>query len=301
MYGRTTFLKIGTVAVQGTNAGGATVTFTDTGSVSPSGAVPGANTTGGPGTYGNLPQVGFIPYLIQVEDECSAFDFQTWDWVGRALRLLDIATPQAVEQEFWMGLYSTNTLTGPMYDSASPSLNAFLQQSGTPSSGGGSIAAQDLTGVTHANRSTPANLPTVTRGIQILEDYLANTGNGGQGMLHVAPETSPNLLGARRVGPLLLSVMDNIIVPGAGYPTSGATGPSGNADATPVAGTAWIYATDLVSVRLDTPVVTPSTAAEALDRGSMGDPNTIRVRAQRFAAATWDGARLAAVQVQLSS
>ena len=301
VYGRTTFLKIATVNVQGTNAGGATVTYTDTGSVSPSGAIPGANTTGGPGSYGNLPQVGFIPYLIQVEDECSAFDFQVRDYVGRALRLLDNATPAAVETEFWSGIYSQNTLTGPMYDSAGPSLNAFLTQSGTPANGGSTLAAQDLTGSV-ANRSTSAaNLPSVTRGIQILEDYLANTGLGGQGMLHVAPETSPNLLGARRVGPLLLSVMDNIIVPGAGYPTSGATGPIGNTYATPIAGSAWIYATDLVSVRLDKPVVYPTTAAEAIDRGSMGDPNTIRVRAQRFAAATWDNARLAAVQVQLSS
>ena len=125
-------------------------------------------------------------------------------------------------------------------------------------------------------------------------------------MLHVAPETSPNLLGARRVGALLLSVMDNIIVPGTGYPTGNAagtiaTGPIGNANAAPGSGNAWIFATDLVGVRLSAPVVTTETYAESIDRGNFGDPNMVRIRAQRFAAATFDGFRLACCRVQLST
>jgi hypothetical protein len=119
--------------------------------------------------------------------------------------------------------------------------------------------------------------------------------------LHVAPETSPNLLGARRLGALLLSVMDNIIVPGSGYPTTGSTGPIGNANANPGAGNAWIFATDLTSVRLDPPMIYPATLAEALDRGTAGEPNTIRFRAQRFAAITFDLNRLAACRVALAS
>jgi hypothetical protein len=95
--------------------------------------------------------------------------------------------------------------------------------------------------------------------------------------------------------------MDNIIVPGSGYPTSGATGPIGNANATPTAGTAWMFATDLVSVRLDEPFVTPPVFAEALDRSEAGAPNQVTIRAQRYAAATWDQNRLAAVRVTLST
>jgi hypothetical protein len=290
VYGRTHSSTVHFLASTATNS------YLDDGTATPSGVtVPVSNTTGGPGTYTNLAQVGFVPFLIQVEDTCSAFNWQVRDWTGRALRLLDNATPNAIEREFWSGAFAQNTLTGPMYDATGPAggLNAFLTQSGTPSSGGGTLAASDLT--------PGGGPPTITRGIQILEDYLANTGFGGQGVLHVAPETSPNLLGARRVGSLLLSVMDNIIVPGSGYPTSGATGPIGNANATPTAGTAWMFATDLVSVRLDEPFVTPPVFAEALDRSEAGAPNQVTIRAQRYAAATWDQNRLAAVRVTLST
>lgn len=270
-----------------------TVTFVDNGSLTP-GAThpPTTDGTGGPGYYLNLPQVAFIPFLVQAEDSCSAFGWEARDFVGRALRLLDNATPAAVEREFWLGNFAQTIYSSLPADVQAIGANAFLTQSGTPSSGGSALVPQDL---------TPASPPSITRGIQILEDYLANTGFGGQGMLHLAPETSPNLLGARRVGALLLSVMDNIIVPGSGYPTSGATGPAGNANANPGAGFAWIFATDLVSVRLDEPFVTPTSWAEALDRGAGGEPNKIRIRAQRFGAATFDGARLAACRVALTT
>ena len=240
----------------------------------------------------NLPLVAFIPFVIEATDQCSAFGWSERDYVGRALRLLDNATPAAIEREFWAGAYS-QAIAGTIPPDL-PGANAFLQQSGTPTSGGTTLVPVDL---------TPPIVPSISRGIQILEDYLANTGFGGQGMLHVAPETSPNLLGARRVGALLLSVVDNIIVPGSGYPTSGATGPAGNANADPGAGNQWIYATDLVSVRLDEPEIFPQTLAEALDRGngSSTTPNTIRIRAQRFGAVTFDGARLAACRVSLAT
>ena len=243
----------------------------------------------GSGTYTNLPLVGYVPFLIQVEDSCSTWGWSERDFTGRALRLLDNATPNAVEREFWTGAFARNTNTGPIVGT-----NAFLQQSNNPANGGTGLAAVDL---------TPGTVPSVTRGIQILEDYLANTGFGGQGMLHVAPETSPNLLGARRVGSLLLSVMDNIIVPGSGYPTSGATGPAGASNATPPSGQQWIFATDLVSVRLDLPNVFPSVFAEAVERGNLiaTTPNLVRIRAQRFAAVSFDLNRLAACRVTLAT
>jgi len=263
--------------------------FTDTGAAAPTLA----------GQSENLPQVGFIPFLIQVQDTASAFGWEVRDYVGRAMRLLDNATPNALERELWTGTFAQNTETGPMYQSDFPGgLNAFFQQTGTIADGGSALAAVDLTPGSSGGGGTPCS---ITRGIQILEDYLANTGFGGQGMLHVAPETSPNLLGARRVGSLLLSVMDNIIVPGSGYPTSGSTGPIGNSSASPGAGNAWIYATDLVSVRLDDPMFWPSTMAEATDRGNFASPNTVRIRAQRAGAATWDQSRLAGCRVALST
>ena len=274
----------------GTVSGGSTTTYVDNANGTPGAVAPTLDSTAGPGSYTNLAQVLYIPFLIQVEDSCSTWGWEARDFTGRALRLLDAATPNAIEREFWSGAFAQNTLTGPFNGS-----NAFLTQSSNSANGGTGLAAQDL---------TPGTPPSITRGIQILEDYIANTGFGGQGMLHVAPESSPNLLGARRVGSLLLSVMDNIVVPGSGYPTSGNTGPAGNANVNPGTGYAWIFASDLLSVRLGKPNVWPSTMAEATDRGSFataGTPNLVRIRAQRFAAATFDTTRLAACRVTLST
>jgi hypothetical protein len=219
-----------------------------------------------------------------VEDSASAFGWSERDYKARALRLLDNATPNAIESELWNGTQAV--------ESNWP--NNFLTNHGTNAGpGGASVPFVDL---------TPAGgAPSITRGLAILEDYLANTtatgtnpagiyaGIGAQGMIHCMPQTAPSLLGARRVGNLLLSIMDNIILPASGY--SGLDANVGTASAT----TSVMYATDVPMVLLDEPFVYPSTYAAALDRST----NTVRFRAQRFAACAWDNLRHAAVRVTL--
>lgn len=243
--------------------------FTDTGSTSPGSPVPSSNTTGGPGSYGNLGIVQYVPVLAEVEDECTSFGWEAHDYIGRARRLLDNAVPKALEHEFEQGLMAQAQ----------------------------SLPNNYLTNTSSVTDLTPgAGPPSVQRGQQILEDALAGCGFGGQGMLHVQPQTAPSLLNARRVtsgqgDQLLLSVLDNIIVPGVGY--SGI----GPGNATPAAGTAWIYATDLVATRLGEVMVTPDTVAEAIDRAT----NHIVFRAQRVMAASFDAACHFAVRVTLES
>ncbi len=242
-------------------------TYTDIGSPAPGAVPPSSNTTGGPSAYTNQPIVTHVPTLVVVEDSCSSFGFEERDFKGRALRLLDNATPQAAEREFWTG--------------------ALAQAKGYPNNYLTSAATQDI---------TPGTVPSVTRGLQILQDALQQCGFGGQGMIHVQAQTAPNLLSVRRVGNLLLDVFDNIVVPGVGYP---GTGPGGT---TPPAGTAWMYATDLVLFRQEEEgTVFPDSFAEALDRGQAGQPNTIRFRAERFTAAYFDGACQFACKVTLAT
>ena len=249
-------------------------TFTDTGAAVPGSTVPATNTTGGPGVYGNLPIISCLPWVVLVEDSCSSFGFEARDYIGRATRLLDNATPNAIESEWWTGALTQAAATGNNYLT-----NLATVSNVTP-------------GSTTQTDGTPC---TIARGIQILEDALYSSGFGGQGMIHTMPQTAPNFLGARRVGPQLLTVMDNIVVPGSGYP---GTGPGG---IVPPAGVAWIYATDVVTVRLDKPQVFPDNFQEALDRGFSQQPNRITFRAERFVAATADFARHFAVQVTLST
>jgi hypothetical protein len=218
--------------------------------------------------------VTFYPFIVIAEDVCSSFGFEEHDFKGRATRSVTLAEKVQIEKEFWTGLYAT----------AGSYPNNFLANASDP-------AFVDL---------TPGTSPSVARGQQILEDYLQQCGFGGQGMIHTQAQTAPNLLSARLVdGPRpntqqLLSVLGNIIVPGSGYPGSG---PS---NAAPASGKAWMFATDMVSIRLDPDEkikVFPDTFAEALDRRE----NLIRFRAEKYAAASWDGICHAGVEVTLAT
>ena len=243
-------------------------TFTDTGAASAGAAPPSSNTTGGPGAYTNLPIVTAIPFLVVVEDSCSSFGFEARDFKGRALRLLENATPRQLEYEWWTG--------------------AIAQAKGYPNRYLADSGVTDLT--------PGGGPPSVTRGQQILQDALQQSGFGGQGMLHVQAQTTPNMLAVRRVGPLMYDLFDNLVVPGVGYP---GTGP---ANATPATGTAWMFATDLVMVRTeDEGTVFPDSFNEALDRGQAGQPNTIRFRAMKFAVAYADMSAQFACRVTLAT
>ncbi|HWF25168.1 MAG TPA: hypothetical protein VG275_06965 [Solirubrobacteraceae bacterium] len=243
--------------------------YLDTGTPAPGAAPPVTNTTGGVGPYGNLPIVTCIPWLMVAEDSCTSFGFEERDFRGRALRLLENATPQAIEREFWTG--------------------ALAQAAGWPNN--------YLTNAASYTDLTPAGTPpSVARGQQILQDAIASTGFGGQGMIHCQPQTAPNLLNARRLGNLLLDIFDNLIVPGVGYPgTASGVG-------TPAAGTAVMFATDLVMTRTEGEgTVFPDSYAEALDRGQAGQPNRITFRAEKFGMAYFDAAVHFACRVTLAT
>lgn len=262
--------SIGLLATVGPFAHNQAATYTDASATAVGAAPPSTNTTGGPGSYGNLPIVNYQPFLVVVEDSCSTWGFEERDFKGRALRLLENATPKALEAEFWSGTLAT----------AKSYPNNFLTNSSAPN-------FVDL---------TPGSVPSIARGQQILQDYLASTGFGGQGMIHCQPQTAPSLLNARRVGNLLLDVFDNIIVPGVGYP--GTTTTIG----TPSNTTAVMFATSMVSTRVEAEgTVFPDTFAEALDWGQSGQPNTIRFRAMKNVAAYWDGDIQAGVRVNLAT
>lgn len=246
---------------------GASFAFTDTGEPEEAGKEPSAtNTTGGPGSYTNLPLVTAVPYLIIVSDQCSTFGFEKRDFKGRALRLLGNAQHAAIEKEFWTG--------------------ALAQKAGWPNN----YLANEETAV----ELEKGREPSVNRGLQILQDYIANTGFGGQGMIHCQPQTATNLTIVRRVGSLMLDMFDNIVVPGAGYPGTGIAGKA------PKAGNAFMFATGLVAARVEEDgTVFPDTFAEALDWGQGGFPNTIRFRAEKYAVAYWDGFIQACIEVKL--
>jgi hypothetical protein len=225
-----------------------------------------------PFTPANEAIVECDPFAIVTHYTCSPFGFQAIDYKGRAQRQNDLATPAAIELEFWDGAIAR----------AAGAPNLYLTKAG---------AATIL-------NPTLGTAVTIQNGLSLLQDGLRQ-GLGGQGMIHCVPGASPSLLNVRRVGKYMLDEFDNIVVPGVGY--SG-NGPIGAASATPPAGEAWMFATDLVMTRIQpTARVFPDTMSEALDRGQDSNPNTVTFRAERLAMAYFDGFRLFAVLVNLPS
>jgi hypothetical protein len=213
------------------------------------------------GTYTAPSEVEQNPFVVTAFDRCTALSSFSRDYVGRATRLIDAATPKAVEKEFWSGaLAIARGWTNQLY----------LTKTGL---------AQDL---------TPGVVPSLNRAIGILEQALADCGYGGLGMIHSRRETAPNFTGARRDGNLLRTISDNIFVPGVGYP---GTGPIGNANATPPAGTTWLFATGITTYRETDPDLFPNwptgstVPSWAIDRTT----NTITVPVARTALIYWDG------------
>lgn len=229
---------------------------------------PTSNTTGGKGKYTNLSNVAYFPFLIMAEDYCSTFGFEARDFKGRAERLLKNGEPKAIEAEFWSGALAK----------AKEWPNQYLTKKAE-------------TGWTPVNLTPEAGAPSILRGLQILQDALAECGFGGRGMIHLQRQTATNLLTVVESDPHFQSndgrmydLFGNIIVPGVGY-----NGEVGFEETKASSGKAWICATDLVSVRVeDEPTVVTEAFSEMTDWGQAGEPNTIRLRAQEFAAAYFD-------------
>ncbi|ONH55456.1 hypothetical protein CcI49_28445 [Frankia sp. CcI49] len=266
--------------VYGRVAGGpwghlATVTglsWADTGSASAGAAPPTSDTTG---TYSYTAPgvVEWTPYSISAYDRCTLMASSGRDFVGRATRLLEGATPKAVEREFWDGTRARTTGLG----------NRYLTKNGAST----------------VVNPTPGTSVSFKRGLNLLEQALADSGFGAPGMIHCRPEALDDTAQLfRREGFRIYTSRNTLIVPGVGY--SG-RGPEGDANEVPAAGKTWMFATGLAEYR-ETPVAMDSgwTAGgqpppSAIDRSI----NQVTAWARRTAIASWDCQVHAAVYIDL--
>ncbi len=211
------------------------------------------------------------PFLLRAADSCSTFGFERRDFKGRAERLLENAQYKAIEKECWSGALAK----------AKGFPNQWLDEESR--SGLGSRKPHPRT----------ADAPSISRGLQILQDALAECGFGGQGMIHLQRQTATNLLTVIESDPhftanngVMYDLFGNIIVPGVGY-----NGAVGFEETAAGAGKAWMCATDLVSCRVEpTPTAVARTFSEMTDWGQGGEPNTVRFWAQKLAAVSLDAA-----------
>ncbi|MCK9901278.1 hypothetical protein [Glutamicibacter sp. V16R2B1] len=268
VYGRTSGGPWGLLAT----VSAPTVSWTDTGSASVGAAPPTADTSG---TYSYTAPgvVEWMPYSVSAYDRCTLMTASGRDFVGRATRLLEAATPKAVEREFWDGTRARTAGLG----------NRYLTKQGA---------------ATVVN-PTPGTAVSFTRGLLLLEQALADSGFGAPGMVHCRPEALDDTAQLfRRTGNLILTSRDTIVVPGVGY--SG-RGPAGDSNEVPAAGKTWMFATGLVEYR-----ETPAAMDPGWTSGGQPSPNAIdrninmvTAWARKTALASWDGQAHYAVLVDL--
>lgn len=217
----------------------------------------------------NAGAVRFQPYVIEAEDDCSAIGSLDGGFEDRAERLLNVVTWKRVAREFWSGDLTVAAGTG----------NRYL----TDGLGAGGTGA---TAILSGTLATPVAV-SARLGIALMEDYLGSTAAGGLGMMHttrsVVSKDDPNVANT-----MFTNIGTPIALDG-GYP---GTGPTGAPAITTYQ--RWLFGTDPVEVLLGDPFLIDR--ADSVDRSV----NTVRVIAQRYAAATCNFTRHAAVLIDLT-
>lgn len=227
----------------------------------------------------NLDTVDFVPYGVWAGFKCSTFGFEATDYQGRARRLLLAAESQQIEAELWSGDIAQENPDWP---------NRWFTD-------GSAVTVTD-------GPTSPSDA------LACLEQALAECGFGPRSMIHATPQIVTRWWDAvpgalrRDANRIYTQTRDTIVVPGVGYDGSGP-------DGTPAAeGSVWAYATTVVTVLRGEIGVVPESydaaVTEARNRSFAQaiDPsdNTLEVRAERIAAATWDGCCLFAAEIDAS-
>jgi hypothetical protein len=210
-------------------------------------------------------EIQVTPYIVEGIDERSTFgtphDPQLLEGRQYARRQLLACQSKQIERELWTGKLTTGALTG----------NAHL---------------------TDANVTLPegSRMLGYLTALAVLEQAINDGTCGQQGMIHARSDLISlwNAGGAlRRVGNLILTIHDSIVVPGSGYDGSAPVQPDNEVDPNEStrlrsADGSWAYATTVVDVRLGA-FFNAEHVAERLDKTN----NLLTTHERRFAAATW--------------
>lgn len=228
-----------------------------------------------PGTLGavdNPTMVEAEPFTVWAASKCSPQP-RDFDYQGRARRQLAAIESYEIANELWTGSLTQASATSD----GDPWPNPYFAQP----------AADVLTA--SGGEVTPMG---AIQGLACLEQALGDYLHGQRGMIHCTRQTAihwDQLGMLRREGPVVLTLLDTIVVPDAGYDGSG---PDGSAAADEQI---WAYGTGMVGVRLGPVVTVPGNDAEATNRST----NTITYRAERDAAAWFDECALVAAAVAI--
>ena len=193
------------------------------------------------------------PFYVWASDEASSFGYQARDWQGRARRQLEATQSFGIAREMWAGAITTA-------EDAQPS--PFLADGDTLVGSGGA---------------------TVFDTVAAVETWAGRASMGRRQMVHLSPLAFATYVRDAEgyvmwSGNVAVTMRGTILVTDDGYP---GTPPAGQADD----GSEWVISSPLVTVRLDTVEIIPTTLQGARDLVAALEPrsNTITVWAQRLA------------------
>lgn len=207
----------------------------------------------------------YYPFDVKASIKVSTMGTRPDEIEASAKRALDIVTQKAVEAEFWSG-HVASLLT-------SDNDNRFLA----------SPQSVDVT-------PTPGTAVKVRYGLALLEQAIADTPVGAQGVIHAPRGVASTLRLASDDSNTLRTELGTPVVAGVGYNRMGPDRSEAPA------GKAWMYATGPVSVRLGPTVITPGKLNQAVDIRV----NSIEYFVDRPAAVTWATTDSYAVLVDLT-
>jgi hypothetical protein len=215
---------------------------------------------------GPAPVVDYQPWELEVQDPCpTTFGYDEAAVTARMQRAFDAVESYGIAHELWTADLSVADSDAGAGRDPNPALTRGPTVLGTG----------------------PVN---PRRGLGMLEAAIGDALRGQQATLHISRTARPFFPELVKVGQLLYTNIDNLIVADAGYPGSA---PEGAADAPDVA---WIYATGPVVVRRSPLFMGPTALNETVDQAT----NTIRRTASKVVAATFDPAALFAVPITLA-
>ncbi len=209
----------------------------------------------------NPEQVEAWAFGVWAGDKCSPFELGR-DWRGRAERQLDATTSYHVAHELWTG-----------------------DEAAAMSAPNRSLASLDSDVLTDGPTSS-------TDALAVLEYGLGQCYKGRRGYIHATRHAATywaQLGLLRREGNQLLTFLDTVVIADAGYDGSGPEGQVAED------GSQWAYATGQPIIRLGPIATFPDEMAQALNRST----NTVEWRAERLAAASWDGCCHLAAELDL--
>lgn len=213
--------------------------------------------------------VQYDPYIVWTGAKCTTLQGVGRNELEPRMRTaLELTQGVSIENELWTGAQAI----------ADGSPNLYLA--------GGSPNFVDLSPL-------GSDVSPGAYGLAALQEFIANCSPSGRGMIHATANVVTmwqSKMIVRNENGLILDLYGNWIVAGNGYDGSD---PDGNIDAT--GETAYAYATGLVDVHLSqiTSLPDPDRLIEAVRRSD----NTVEWRAERVAAAVFDGCCHAGVRV----